>query len=100
MPSAINAVTDSSPQLENSRTGLANNYEMFLSLLTSQMKNQDPLDPLDSTQFVNQLVSFSGVEQQIAQKPKSGKPVDYPVGSGPDLFGWLYRTRGHGCDPG
>lgn len=67
MPSAINAVTDTSPQLESSRTGLANNYEMFLSLLTSQMKNQDPLDPLDSTQFVNQLVSFSGVEQQIAQ---------------------------------
>ena len=31
------------------------------------MKNQDPLDPLDATQFVDQLVSFSGVEQQIAQ---------------------------------
>lgn len=67
MPSAINAVTDSSPQLESSRTSLADNYEMFLNLLTAQMKNQDPLDPLDSTQFVDQLVSFSGVEQQIAQ---------------------------------
>lgn len=67
MPSAISSITDSSPQLENSRTGLADNYEMFLNLLTAQMKNQDPLDPLDSTQFVDQLVSFSGVEQQIAQ---------------------------------
>ncbi|SDL79812.1 flagellar hook assembly protein FlgD [Maricaulis salignorans] len=67
MPSAINSVTDSSPQLENSRTSLADNYEMFLNLLTAQMKNQDPLDPLDATQFVDQLVSFSGVEQQIAQ---------------------------------
>jgi flagellar basal-body rod modification protein FlgD len=67
MPSAINSVTDSSPQLASSQASLANNYEMFLSLLTSQMKNQDPLDPLDSTQFVDQLVSFSGVEQQIAQ---------------------------------
>ena len=67
MASAINAVTDTSPQLENSRTSLADNYEMFLNLLTAQMKNQDPLDPLDSTQFVDQLVSFSGVEQQIAQ---------------------------------
>jgi flagellar basal-body rod modification protein FlgD len=67
MPSAINAVTDSSPQLNNSRASLADNYEMFLNLLTAQMKNQDPLDPLDSTQFVDQLVSFSGVEQQIAQ---------------------------------
>jgi flagellar basal-body rod modification protein FlgD len=40
---------------------------MFLTLLTEQMKNQDPLNPLDSTQFVNQLVDFSSVEQQIAQ---------------------------------
>jgi flagellar basal-body rod modification protein FlgD len=67
MPSAISSATDTSPQLQASQTGLADNFEMFLSLLTSQMKNQDPLDPLDSTQFVNQLVSFSGVEQQIAQ---------------------------------
>ena len=67
MPSAINSVTDTSPSLANSQTGLADNYEMFLNLLTAQMKNQDPLDPLDATQFVDQLVSFSGVEQQIAQ---------------------------------
>ena len=67
MPSAITSVTDTSPSLNASQTSLASNYEMFLSLLTSQMKNQDPLDPLDSTQFVDQLVSFSGVEQQIAQ---------------------------------
>jgi len=38
-----------------------------LTLLTEQLKNQDPLSPLDSTEFVNQLVDFSGVEQQIAQ---------------------------------
>ncbi|WP_339739970.1 flagellar hook capping FlgD N-terminal domain-containing protein [uncultured Maricaulis sp.] len=67
MASAINSVTDTSPSLANSQTGLADNYEMFLNLLTAQMKNQDPLDPLDATQFVDQLVSFSGVEQQIAQ---------------------------------
>lgn len=67
MPSAILSATDTSPQLASSRASLADNYEMFLSLLTSQMQNQDPLDPLDSTQFVDQLVSFSGVEQQIAQ---------------------------------
>lgn len=67
MPTAITSATDTSPQLNASQASLASNYEMFLSLLTSQMKNQDPLDPLDSTQFVDQLVSFSGVEQQIAQ---------------------------------
>lgn len=50
----------------NSAVRLAENFEMFLTLLTEQMKNQDPLSPLDSTQFVDQLVSFSSVEQQIA----------------------------------
>jgi flagellar basal-body rod modification protein FlgD len=63
----ISALGGSSPSLTNSRTGLADNMEMFLTLLTEQMKNQDPLDPLDSTQFVNQLVDFSSVEQQINQ---------------------------------
>ena len=45
---------------------LANNFDTFLTLLTEQLKNQDPLDPLKSEQFVQQLVQFSSVEQQIA----------------------------------
>ena len=40
-------------------------YQSFLKLLTAQLRNQDPLAPLDSTQFVEQLASFSSVEQQI-----------------------------------
>jgi flagellar basal-body rod modification protein FlgD len=52
-------------QTANSQTSLANNFEMFLTLLTEQMKAQDPLNPLDSTEFVNQLVNFSSVEQEI-----------------------------------
>ena len=52
------------------RSGLANNFNTFLTLLTEQLKNQDPLSPLDSTQFVSQLVQFSGVEQQINQNSK------------------------------
>jgi flagellar basal-body rod modification protein FlgD len=44
---------------------LSNNYSTFLTLLTSQLQNQDPLSPMDSTQFTQQLVEFSGVEQQI-----------------------------------
>jgi len=45
---------------------LAENFDTFLVLLTEQLKNQDPLDPLESEQFVQQLVQFSSVEQQIA----------------------------------
>lgn len=52
-------------QTANAQTSLANNFEMFLTLLTEQMKAQDPLNPLDSTEFVNQLVNFSSVEQEI-----------------------------------
>jgi flagellar basal-body rod modification protein FlgD len=39
---------------------------MFLTLLTAQMKNQDPTSPMDSTQFMSQLVQMTGVEQQLA----------------------------------
>jgi flagellar basal-body rod modification protein FlgD len=47
------------------RTSLANNFNTFLSLLTTQLKNQDPLSPLDSNQFTQQLVQMSGVEAQL-----------------------------------
>ena len=38
----------------------------FLTLLVTQLKNQDPLDPMDATEFTSQLVQFASVEQQIA----------------------------------
>lgn len=44
---------------------LASNFETFLSLLTTQLRNQSPLDPLDTNQFTQQLVQFAGVEQQL-----------------------------------
>lgn len=44
---------------------LADSYATFLTLLTAQMKNQDPMDPMKSGEFTQQLVAFSGVEQQI-----------------------------------
>ena len=44
---------------------LAGNFQSFLTLLTTQLKNQNPLDPLDTNQFTQQLVQFAGVEQQL-----------------------------------
>lgn len=46
------------------------NYDSFLKLLTAQMKFQDPTKPMDSTQFVAQLASFSNVEQGIKMNSK------------------------------
>ena len=48
------------------RQTLANDFDEFLTLLTTQLQNQDPLDPLKSEEFTNQLVQFSQLEQQIA----------------------------------
>ena len=50
---------------EASQSGLSANYELFLSMLTTQIQNQDPLDPLDSAEYTNQLVQYSSVEQSI-----------------------------------
>lgn len=44
---------------------IANNFNTFLQLLTTQLKNQNPLDPLDTNQFTQQLVQFAQVEQQM-----------------------------------
>src|SRR5271170_7291636 len=44
---------------------IAGNFDTFLQLLTTQLQNQDPLSPLDTSQFTQQLVDFASVEQQI-----------------------------------
>ncbi|WP_375195294.1 flagellar hook assembly protein FlgD [Sphingobium sp.] len=47
--------------------GLSTDYTMFLKLLTTQMQNQDPLDPMDTSEYTQQLVQYSQVEQSIQQ---------------------------------
>src|SRR3978361_2166115 len=44
---------------------IAGNFQQFLQLLTTQLKNQSPLSPLDTNQFTQQLVQFASVEQQL-----------------------------------
>src|SRR5262249_38678665 len=60
--SATSAATSASSQ---ARQTLSSNYDTFLKLLTAQLQNQDPLAPMDSNQFTQQLVMYSQVEQQI-----------------------------------
>jgi len=54
-----------SSALGASRQTIADNFDTFLQILTTQLKNQNPLDPLDTNQFTQQLVQFTGVEQQL-----------------------------------
>src|SRR5436309_5795631 len=75
LPSITAAVSDtstSSTSSSSNSTGvdkntLAGNFDQFLTLLTTQLRNQNPLDPLDTNQFTQQLVQFAGVEQQLKQ---------------------------------
>jgi flagellar basal-body rod modification protein FlgD len=62
---ASNPTATGANKVSASKTKLSTDLNSFLTLLTSQLKNQDPLSPMDSTQFTNQLVQFSQVEQQI-----------------------------------
>jgi flagellar basal-body rod modification protein FlgD len=68
MASAISALTSSTPAAASTTTpaGAAPTQETFLKLLVAQMKNQDPTNPTDSTQFISQLAQFSELEQVIA----------------------------------
>ncbi len=49
------------------KSQIASNFNDFLKLLTTQLQNQDPTNPLDTNEFTNQLVQFASVEQQINQ---------------------------------
>jgi flagellar basal-body rod modification protein FlgD len=57
--------TSSTSSTSGDRQQIAGNFDEFLQLLTTQLQNQNPLDPLDTNQFTQQLVEFSGVEQQL-----------------------------------
>jgi len=54
---------------------LASNFQTFLTLLTTQLKHQNPLDPLDTNQFTAQLVQFASVEQQMKTNTQLGSLV-------------------------
>jgi len=69
-PAANAAATTGSSTTSSSSTGannamIASNFTTFLQLLTTQLQNQDPLSPMDTNQFTQQLVEFAQVEQQM-----------------------------------
>ncbi|GBD48258.1 flagellar hook assembly protein FlgD [Methylopila sp. Yamaguchi] len=62
---ATSTSTSGSANTSVASSTLASNFDTFLTLLTTQLQNQNPLDPLDTNQFTQQLVQFAGVEQQL-----------------------------------
>ncbi|EBA13822.1 flagellar hook capping FlgD N-terminal domain-containing protein [Roseobacter sp. CCS2] len=58
-------VASTPPAPSAASTQIGSDFEVFLQMLTAQMKYQDPLNPVDSTDYATQLATFSGVEQAV-----------------------------------
>ena len=91
-PSAPSPIKMDPTDTETAAADLASDFDTFLQLLTTQLKNQDPSKPFDSTEFVGQLASFSAVEQQIATNSKLDALVAAINGSAAaNLAPWIGR---------
>lgn len=86
------ASTATGTRSESSSNELAGDFETFLKLLTSQMRNQDPLKPMDSTEFVAQLANFSGVEQQVRSNDRLDQIYTLLAGGNAEgMASWIGR---------
>lgn len=90
----INSATAGTAQSSAlSANSLAKNFDTFLKLLTTQLKNQDPLEPMRTEQFTQQLVQFTGVEQAIATNKRLDELLDVNrSGYAASLVNYLGRT--------
>ncbi|WP_298295612.1 flagellar hook capping FlgD N-terminal domain-containing protein [uncultured Litoreibacter sp.] len=78
------------PAPQSRATALSSDFETFLVMLTAQMKNQDPLNPLDSQDFATQLATFSGVEQQVQTNDLlTALGSQFASSSLADMAGWV-----------
>src|SRR5712672_3537146 len=82
MPTTVVSAPATASSTSNTTTastatpGIADNFQTFLTLLTTQLQNQSPLDPLDTNQFTAQLVQFAGVEQQLKSNDQLKSLID------------------------
>ncbi len=65
----------------NALQSLGSNFNQFLTLLTTQLKNQDPTAPVDSNQFTQELVEFTGVQQSVQTNTNLSQLISLQQGS-------------------
>ena len=65
LPASASSSSSASAANALASSQIAGNFQSFLTLLTTQLQNQNPLSPLDTNQFTQQLVEFAGVQQQL-----------------------------------
>lgn len=82
--------TSTSAEAASAGTAISSDFETFLKMLTVQMQNQDPLNPIESTDYAVQLATFSGVEQQVKTNDLlSAVSAQLGAMSMSDLAGWV-----------
>jgi flagellar basal-body rod modification protein FlgD len=64
------AATTATSMTTSSSNNIADDKEAFLKILLTQLENQNPLDPVDTTEFTNQLVAYSSLEQLMTMNEK------------------------------
>lgn len=87
---ATGADPSTDPSGSKTASSVNADFNMFLTLLTTQLKNQDPLNPMDSADFAVQLATFSGVEQQTKTNALL-QTIEGQIGQGglAQLSGWI-----------
>jgi flagellar basal-body rod modification protein FlgD len=91
--SSVSATNASTSTSASDMSALSGNYQMFLQLLVTQMQNQSPLNPMDSSQFTQQLVQYSSVEQQIkANQSLTDLKTMFAVQSALSFVGYVGKT--------
>ena len=65
VPPTSGATNNTASNIANAQSSLAGDQQTFLKLLTTQLQHQDPLNPMNTDQFTQQLVAMTGVQQQI-----------------------------------
>ncbi len=75
------SATGSATALSNPLVSLSDNFQNFLTLLTTQLQNQDPTSPMDTNQFTQELVTFTGVQQSVATNANLSQLISLTQGS-------------------
>ncbi|WP_027245117.1 flagellar hook capping FlgD N-terminal domain-containing protein [Leisingera daeponensis] len=94
------AHTSQQPAATQKTSGLTSDFETFVKMLTAQATNQDPLEPLDSTEYAAQLAQFSMVEQQTKSNTLlEGLQSQLGLANMAALSGWV-GMEARGVAPG
>lgn len=85
------ATAQSGPANQSARSAMiGSDFHTFLRMLTAQIQNQDPLSPMQSTEFAAQLATFASVEQQVrANEQLAGLSAQLGVSTMAQLAGWI-----------